>query len=579
MILSVKNKGRLFLDLIINNLQIPVELDGPVELDKRDQYIKAASRMLEISGKNIQIVKILSKELDLSNKEQLLYKMSILVRTSDSYDNKKRFPEYIEKSEDIKRTDTVKKSNRMMARPIIIGFGPAGMFAALNLLAYGIKPIIFERGKRIEERSLDVQRFILERKLDPESNIQFGEGGAGSFSDGKLFSRRNRNTGYVNRVLDTFIKFGAPEEIGYISKPHIGTDVLCRIVANIRDYILEQGGQIHYRSKMTDLLISEDKACGVIINGEHEYHASEIYLAVGHSARDTFEMIYKNGIAVEQKPIFIGVRMEHPAELINLIRYGHKYKDFPGIGAAAYSFNYTDRGKKRGVYTFCMCPGGELLNASSEEGLMVLNGMSNSSRSSAFSNAAIVVSCHTDDYKSAHPLAGMEFQKEIERRTFLAGGGRWAVPAQNLEDFMKGCKSGSLNKNSYKMGAIAVNLKDLFPEFINALLLAAFNKWKQQDPLFISPQAILFGAETRTSSPVRIKRNSNYESVNIQNLYPIGEGSGYTGGITSSAADAIKAVDMKWGGGKKMQHLHKSLSCHQNNRSIFQKPQGKTNQY
>ncbi len=541
------------MNLIINNLRIPVELDKPVEPDKMDQYVKAASQKLGIDAKDLKIVKILSKELDLRDKEQLFYKMSVIVRTADSFDNKKKFPEFIEKSEDIESPKDAKeagatgKGKNIKERPIIIGFGPAGMFAALSLIVFGIKPIIFERGKRIEERSLDVQRFISERQLDPESNIQFGEGGAGSFSDGKLFSRRNRNTGYANRVLDTFIKFGAPKEIGYISKPHLGTDVLCRIVANMRNYILKQGGQIHYSAQVTDLLISGDKACGVVINGEQEYHSSDIYLAVGHSARDTFEMIHKNGIAVEQKPIFAGVRMEHPAKLINLIRYGDKYKDFPGIGAATYSFNYTDRGKKRGAYTFCMCPGGEILNASSEKGLMVLNGMSNSGRSSAFSNAAIVVSCHTDDYKSDHPLAGMAFQKEIERRTFQAGGGRWAVPAQNLEDFMKDKISGRLNVNSYKMGAVAADLKDLFPGFINELLLAAFNQWKQQEPLFVSQQAILFGSETRTSSPVRIKRNNNCESVNIKNLYPIGEGSGYTGGITSSAADAIKAVDMKWG--------------------------------
>lgn len=533
------------MNLILNNLQIPVEQDKPDENDRMDQYVKAASQKLGINNKNLNIVKILSKELDLSNKEQFFYKISIVVRAPDSFDNKEKFQEYIEP--EYTKTRTTKKSIRIKDRPIIIGFGPAGMFAALALIDYGIQPVIFERGKKIEERSLDVQRFFAEGQLNPESNIQFGEGGAGSFSDGKLFSRRDRNTGYANRVLDTFIKFGAPEEIGYISKPHLGTDVLCKIVANIRNYILKQGGQIHYQSEMTDLLISDGKACGVVINGDHEYHSSDIYLAVGHSARDTFEMIYKNGIAVEQKSIFVGVRMEHPAKLINHIRYGNKYKNFSGIGAAAYSFNYTDREKNRGVYTFCMCPGGEILNASSEEGLMVLNGMSNSGRSSAYSNAAIVVTCHTDDYKSSHPLAGMEFQKEIERRTFQAGGGCWSVPAQNLEDFMKGRSSGGLNENSYKMGTVAADLKELFPEFINNLLLAAFNQWKQQEPLFVSPQAILFGAETRTSSPVRIKRNTNCESVNINNLYPIGEGSGYTGGITSSAADAMKAVDMKWG--------------------------------
>lgn len=552
------------MDLIINNLQIPVELNGPEETHRPDalgkpddfnkpsesgnmvQYIIPASLALGVSARDIKIVKILSKELDLRNKDQFLYKVSIVARISDSFDNKKKFQEYIQPPE-YNRTEMVEKSIQNKARPIIIGFGPAGMFAALTLIDYGIKPIIFERGKKIEDRALDVQRFILERQLDTESNIQFGEGGAGSFSDGKLFSRRNRNTGYVNRVLDTFIKFGAPSEIGYISKPHLGTDVLCRIVANIRNYILEQGGEIHYSAKMTDLLISENKACGVVINGNQEYQSSDIYLALGHSARDTFEMIHENGITVEQKPIFVGVRMEHSAKLINRIRYGNKYKDFNGIGAATYSLNYTDRKQKRGVYTFCMCPGGEILNASSGDGLMVLNGMSYADRASDFSNAAIVVSCHTADYQSAHPLAGMDFQKEIERRTFQAGGANWAVPAQNLIDFMDNRETGSLNKTSYKMGAVSVNLKDLFPEFINGLLLAAFNQWKQQEPLFVSQEAILFGAETRTSSPVRIKRKGNCESINIKNLYPIGEGSGYTGGITSSAADAIKAVDMKWG--------------------------------
>jgi uncharacterized FAD-dependent dehydrogenase len=534
---------RLFLNLILINLQVPVERD------KMDHYAIAASQKLGIRVNDLKVVKILSKELDLRNKEQLFYKISIVVRITDSFDNIKKFPKYIERPEDTKRIRPVGTSIIIKERPIIIGFGPAGMFAALTLIGYGIKPVIFERGKRIEDRALDVERFISLRQLDPESNIQFGEGGAGSFSDGKLFSRRNRNTGYANRVLDTFIKFGAPEEIGYISKPHLGTDVLCRIVANIRNYILEQGGQIHYSAKMTNLLISKDKACGVVINGNREYLSSDIYLALGHSARDTFEMIYKNGIHVEQKPIFVGVRMEHSSELINRIRYGNKYKDFPGIGAATYSLNYTDRKQKRGVYTFCMCPGGEIVNASSEEGFMVLNGMSYSDRASAFSNAAIVVSCHTDDYPSAHPLAGMDFQKEIERRTFQAGGSNWAVPAQNLTDFMDGIQSGSLNDSSYKMGTVAVNLKDLFPEFINKLLLAAFNQWKVQEPLFVSSQAILFGSETRTSSPVRIKRNDNCESINIKNLYPIGEGSGYTGGITSSAADAIKAVDMRWGSG------------------------------
>ncbi|MBU3949826.1 MAG: dehydrogenase [Proteobacteria bacterium] len=520
------------MDLIISNLQIPVEKDGI------DEYVNAALQKLEICEENISILKILSKSLDTSSKEQFYYKISLVVSTNDSFENKQNFPVY---SEQIKTNSKIKTI--LKDRPIIVGFGPAGMFAALELIDYGIKPLIFERGKKIEERGADVQRFIKEREINPESNIQFGEGGAGSYSDGKLFSRRNNNSSYINRVLQTFIKFGAPEEIGYISKPHLGTDVLCEIVRNIRMYILERGGEINYSSKMTDILISDGKASGIIINGEKEYLSSGIYISLGHSARDTFEMMHKKGIAIEQKPISVGVRIEHPVETINLMRYGDKYWNFCGLGAATYSLNYTNRKIRRGVYTFCMCPGGEVINASSDQGLLVVNGMSYSHRSSAFSNAALVVTCHTDDYKSTGPLAGIEFQKEIEQKAFNAGGSGWGVPAQNLMDFLGKRSSAVLNYNSYKMGAIPADMNDIFPEFVVEELLAAFNKWKAEYPLFVSNHAILLGAETRTSSPVRIKRNENFESVNIKNLYPIGEGSGYTGGITSSAADAIKAVE------------------------------------
>lgn len=426
-------------------------------------------------------------------------------------------------------------------RPIIIGFGPAGMFAALELVDCGIKPLIFERGKKIEERSQDIQKFITNRELDPESNIQFGEGGAGSYSDGKLFSRK-KNSVPLNKVLDVFIKFGAPEEIKHISKPHLGTDVLCAIVKNMRNYILERGGEIFYSSRMTDILITDAKALGVVINDQKEYHASTIYLALGHSARDSFEMMCRKGIAIEQVPISVGVRIEHPAKIINLIRYGNEYKDSPGTGAANYSFTYTNREKGRGVYTFCMCPGGEIINASSQDGMMVTNGMSYSSRSSEFSNSAIVVTCHTRDYKSTDPLAGIDFQKKIEQKAFNCAERKWSVPAQNLLDFLEGRNSSDLNKNSYKMGAVAVRMNEIFPEFVCQMLVTAFNKWKEEYPLFVSSHAILLGAETRTSSPVRIKRNEGHESVSTRNLYPIGEGSGYTGGITSSATDAIKAV-------------------------------------
>jgi uncharacterized protein len=518
------------LNLLVVNLRIPVEKDG------RDEYLKAASQKLNVCGTAIYIVKMLSKKLDTRDQEQFYYDISLVIHASDSFDNRENFPVYVEK------TAEKRKSKATSERPVVIGFGPAGMFAALELIAYGFKPIIFERGKKLEERSIDIQKFMKEKLLDPESNIQFGEGGAGAYSDGKLFSRK-KNTDYNNKVLDTFIKFGAPAEIGYISKPHLGTDVLCGIVRNIRSYILEQGGDIHYTSKMTDMLLSNDAVVGIIINGEKEYPCSSLYLAVGHSSRDTFEMLHGKGIRLEQKPISVGLRIEHPVEIINHMRYGNKYKNFSGIGAALYSLNHTDRKRGRGVYTFCMCPGGEVVNASSEHGMLVVNGMSYSGRASELSNAAIVVTCKTGDYRSADPLAGIEFQKDIEQKAFHAGGGKWMAPAQNLLDFLSRKVSGSLNINSCATGTVAADMYEIFPAFVSDALVMAFSTWEKEYPMFVSSHAILIGAETRTSAPVRITRNKMFESVSIKNLYPIGEGSGYTGGITSSGADAIKAVE------------------------------------
>jgi len=519
------------LDLIINNVQIPIEKDG------MEEYICIAAEKMGLVSGEISVTKILSKALDLRGQEQFYYKMALVVTTADSYPNRQKFSLYTP-FEAVK-----KKSIEMQDRPIIVGFGPAGMFAALELIAHGLKPLIFERAKKIEERSVDVEKFIKERKLNSESNIQFGEGGAGSYSDGKLFSRRHNNTSTVNRVLRTFAKFGAPPEIEYISKPHLGTDVLCEIVRNIRLYVLERGGEIFYSSRMTDILITEGRARGIVINGEKEFLSSHIFIALGHSARDTVAMMHKRGIAIEQRQISVGVRIEHPVQTINQMRYGQKYVGFPGLGAATYSLNHTNRAIRRGVYTFCMCPGGEVVNAASSEGMLVLNGMSYSDRSSAFSNGALVVSCHPSDYKSDSPLAGFTFQEDIEKKAFEAGGGNWSVPAQNLMDFLGEKGSTGINDNSYKMGAVAADMRDLFPEFVITELLVAFQKWRAEVPLFVSHQAILLGAETRTSSPVRICRNEHFESVNTKNLYPIGEGAGYTGGITSSAADAIKAVE------------------------------------
>ena len=519
------------MQIIVDKIIIPIEEDGP------QAYLRAASACLHIAVEELALVKILSKALDLRNQEQFFYKMVLVIRIADSRAKPLDYPEY-----QASQAEQGPRRRRIHDRPIVVGFGPAGMFAALELIDHGLKPIVFERGKRIEERAVDVQNFIADRTINTESNIQFGEGGAGSYSDGKLFSRRNNNSSPANKVLKTFVKFGAPEEIEYISKPHLGTDVLCKIVANIRKFIIQSGGEIHFSAKMTDIIISDAAALGIVINNEAEHFASTIFIALGHSARDTFAMLQRKGIALEQKSISVGLRIEHPAAGINLLRYGEKYKNFKGLGAASYSLNHTNRQRKRGVYTFGRCPGGEIVNASSSEGMLAVNGMSESRRSSPYSNAALVVSCHKADYKSSHPLAGIEFQQEIERKSFIAGGANWSVPGQNLLDFLDNKISKKLIPNSYKMGSQSANMRAIFPDFVIEQLLAAFNKWKQEVPLFISHEAVLLGAETRTSSPLRIQRKGNFESINTKNLYPIGEGSGHSGGITSSAADAIKAV-------------------------------------
>jgi len=522
------------LDIIINNVRIAIEKDSI------SQYLRAVSEKLEIGIENIEVLKILGKSLDIKDAKQFYYKLSLALRISGDFNNKQGYSLFMEASEPCVSKYTLKE------HPIVIGLGPAGLFAAIELAGRGARPLIFERGKKIEERSNDIINFIKTRGLDTESNIQFGEGGAGSYSDGKLFARVNNST-RADKVLKTFIRFGAPENIAYVAKPHLGTDVLCRIVRNMRQYLLERGAKIHYGSKMTDIIISDGTASGIVINGVHEYLSPMIYLAVGHSARDTFEMLNGKGVAMEQKPIAVGVRLEHPAEIINLMRYGEKYQHNQQLGATTYSFTYTDREKMRGVYSFCMCPGGEVVNASSENGLLVVNGMSYSDRGLPFSNAAITVTCHTNDYPRGNPLSGITFQKAIERKAFNAGGGNWAAPAQKIEDFLTGKVSRELNPSSYQMGCVPADMRDIFPDFICDSLTLAFRKWKEDYPLFVSGHGMLLGAETRTSAPVKILRNAGGESINVKNLYPIGEGSGYSGGITSSASDALKAVDAAMG--------------------------------
>lgn len=517
------------MNFIVNKIQVPIEEDG------LGTYIRALSHKMGISMDRLEIIKILSKDLDLKDQTQFYYRMSFAVQVEGNYRNRIGFSIFEESEKE-------PLPQIQGERPVIVGFGPAGMFAALEFVDRGLKPIIFDRGKKIEERHIDVQNFIRKGQLDENSNIQFGEGGAGSYSDGKLFSRRNNNTGYVNRVLETFVRFGADPEIVYISKPHLGTDVLCTIVRNIRNYIIERGAQIHYSTIVDDIIVENGCAKAVQTQDGTCYTADSIFIATGHSARDTYEMLYKRGVSLEQRPISIGLRIEHPVEEINFFRYGQKYVNSPHLEAAAYSVNYTNRDIKRGVYTFCMCPGGEVVNASSEKGHLVVNGMSYSGRDSQYSNGALVVTCHPSDYYDDHPLAGITLQRKIEKATYVASKGTWKAPAQRLTDFITNKTSEELPENSFKQGLYPANMRDIFPNFIIEQLESAFAEWQVTFPHFLTENAVLMAAETRTSSPVRILRNAQYESISVKNLFPIGEGSGHTGGITSSAADGIKAV-------------------------------------
>ncbi|MBN2802444.1 MAG: dehydrogenase [Deltaproteobacteria bacterium] len=517
--------------LIVQNLSIPLEKDS-------DDFNRVQlANKLSLNSEEFVIIKILSKELILKDTSRFFYKMSYAVEVADTYENSFGFNTHVEPVHYFTPAS-------LNSKPIITGFGPAGMFAALRLVDYGLKPLIFERGKRVEERIADVNTFIKTAVLNTESNIQFGEGGAGTFSDGKLFSRRDNNTSYVNEVLKKFVQFGAPKEIEYVSKPHLGTDVLRKIVINIREYLLSRGCEIFYSSKVTDFILNSDnEIAGAIVNNQREYLSKHLFLATGNSARDTFKLLHKKGVNIQAKPITVGVRIEHPADVINIMRYGKKYFGHKKLPAAAYSLNYTDRTLQRGVYTFCMCPGGEIINASSSEGHLTVNGMSYSSRAGQFSNGAIVATVKLDDYKNNHPLAGILFQEKIEKKGFIAGGKTFKAPAENLFNFLDKTNNNEPGPSSYKMGLIQTELKELLPTFIINQLKNAFHKWELSYPLFIDERAILVGFETRTSSLVKILRTEKFESSNIIGLYPIGEGSGYTGGITSAAADGLKAVD------------------------------------
>ncbi|ABB32894.1 FAD dependent oxidoreductase [Geobacter metallireducens RCH3] len=424
-------------------------------------------------------------------------------------------------------------------RIVIVGMGPAGLFAALRLAEYGLAPTILERGRPVEERTRDVQAFWSLGQLDTESNVQFGEGGAGTFSDGKLTTRVNDSR--IGYVLQKFVDFGASPEILHLAKPHVGTDQLRRVVAGIRQGLLAAGCDIRFRSRVTDIVSREGRVGTVIVNGTDEIAADALVLAPGHSARDTYEMLARRGVHLQAKPFAMGVRVEHPQELINGIQYGKGHH--PALPPADYALAHNDRRTGRSAYSFCMCPGGVVVAGSSEEGGVVTNGMSAHLRNTPFANSALVVTVGPDDFGSSSPLAGVEFQRHWERRAFEAGGGGYRAPAQNLLSFL-GMKGGKGVSSSYRPRVTETDLSRVLPAAVTGTLREALPTFDRRMRGFVTAEATLTGVETRTSAPVRIVRGEDCQSVSLQGLYPTGEGAGYAGGIMSAALDGIRVADI-----------------------------------
>jgi hypothetical protein len=423
--------------------------------------------------------------------------------------------------------------------PVIVGLGPAGLFAGLILAEHGYRPVVVERGRDVDRRFQDVAGFWDTGKFDAVSNVQFGEGGAGTFSDGKLTTRVNDPR--MSEVIKRLIAAGAPEEIGYLHKPHIGTDKLREVVKNLRRRIDAAGGRVEFETQVTDIVIANSRLQGLIVNELRRIPCNIALLGIGHSARDTYEMLHQRGLAMEAKPFAVGVRIEHPQELIDRAQYG-SMAGHHRLGAADYALVYHDKSSGRTAYSFCMCPGGIVVAASSEEGGVVTNGMSFHHRASGIANSALAVTVTTADYEGV--LGGIEFQRHWERLAFAAGGGEYFAPAQTVGDFLAG-KAGNkawLTKPSYKPGIVAANLQQCLPSYVSSTLAKALPDFGARIKGFNHPQAVLTGVETRTSAPVRLLRGPDYMSLNIAGLYPMGEGAGYAGGIMSAALDGMNVA-------------------------------------
>ncbi|MDC0497065.1 FAD-binding protein [Flavobacteriaceae bacterium] len=512
---------------MIKEIQLRINL---FEERKEDILKYKASKKLDINIEEISAIKVLRKSIDARKKETIFnYKVAVYINESISEKYNYKF-EYKD----------VSKSKEIH----IIGFGPAGMYAALRCLELGYKPIVLERGKNVQDRRRDIRAINQEHIVNKDSNYCFGEGGAGTYSDGKLYTRSLKR-GDVRRIFESLVYHGATEQILIDAHPHIGTNKLPKIIQKIRETIIKFGGEIHFNSRVIDFVISENKLKGIRLENMQELNVNSVILATGHSARDIYNLLHKKNISIKAKSFAMGVRVEHPQQIIDQIQYNCNGERDSLLPAAAYSL--VKQVNERGVYSFCMCPGGFIVPAATDSEEVVVNGMSPSRRNNKFANSGIVVELDIDKdfkkYEEYGPLRGLEFQKDLEKISYYAGGRSQTAPAQRVTDFVDGKLSTNLNDCSYQPGLKSAPLHSLLPKIIGSRLRKGFKEFGRKMNGYYTEQANIVGVESRTSSPINIPRNINLEHIDIKGLFPCGEGGGYAGGIVSAAMDGERCAE------------------------------------
>ena len=512
---------------MVKEIQLRVNL---IEERKENVLLYKASKQLGVEKSEISAVKVLRKSID-ARKKDIIFNYKVAVYIDE------KLPEKSDYTFEYKDVSNAKEIH-------IVGFGPAGMYAALRCIELGYKPIILERGKNVQNRRRDIKAINRDHVVDEDSNYCFGEGGAGTYSDGKLYTRSLKR-GDVRRIFENLVFHGATEQILVDAHPHIGTNKLPKIIENIRENILKFGGEIHFETKVTDFVIKDNKLQAIQLHSGKEMTVNSVILATGHSARDVYELLHKKEIRIKAKSFAMGVRVEHPQEIIDQIQYHCSGERDELLPAAAYSL--VQQVNNRGVYSFCMCPGGFIVPAATASGEVVVNGMSPSRRNNKFANSGIVVELDIDkDFKKYDhfgELRGLEFQKDLEKIAFLAGGRTQTAPAQRLVDFVDGKLSTDLNETSYQPGLKSAPMHSLLPKIIGSRLRKGFAGFGQKMHGYYTNEANIIGVESRTSSPINIPRKENLEHTDIEGLFPCGEGGGYAGGIVSAAMDGERCAE------------------------------------